>query len=122
MRRACFRSRRADQGALTTTDSSDVQECRSLFPADIPRLCAPAASDRLAPKRNATRPAARQRRRRDAENVYGGEVSFRSLPLASNHSITSSARASSDGGTSRPSAFAVLRLITSSNRLGRSIG
>ena len=30
------------------------------------------------------------------------------------HSITSSARASSDGGMSRPSAFAVLRLITNS--------
>ena len=32
--------------------------------------------------------------------------------LAPLHSITSSARASSDGGTSRPSAFAVLRLVT----------
>ncbi len=31
------------------------------------------------------------------------------------HSITSSATASSVGGTSRPSAFAVLRLMTSSN-------
>ena len=30
------------------------------------------------------------------------------------YSITSSARESSDGGTVRPSAFAVLRLITSS--------
>src|SRR5262249_39375937 len=38
------------------------------------------------------------------------------------HSITSSARASRLGGTSKPSALAVLRLITSSNRLGRSIG
>ena len=35
--------------------------------------------------------------------------------LAPPHSITSSARASSVGGTSRPSALAVLRLITSSN-------
>jgi hypothetical protein len=34
------------------------------------------------------------------------------------HSITSSARASSVGGTSSPSAFAVLRLITSSNLVG----
>src|SRR5262245_25683633 len=33
---------------------------------------------------------------------------------ASDHSITSSARASSVGGTSRPSALAVLRLIASS--------
>jgi hypothetical protein len=35
------------------------------------------------------------------------------------HSITSSARASSVGGTSRPSAFAVLRLMTNSNFVGR---
>src|SRR5262249_35069530 len=42
------------------------------------------------------------------------------------HSITSSARASRVGGTSRPSARAVMRLITSSNLLacttGRSAG
>ena len=40
--------------------------------------------------------------------------------LAPPHSITSSARASSVGGTSRPSALAVLRLITSSI-LGRRL-
>src|SRR4029078_5372413 len=34
------------------------------------------------------------------------------------HSITSSSRASNDGGTSSPSALAVLRLITSSNLTG----
>src|SRR5262249_20683666 len=38
------------------------------------------------------------------------------------HSITSSAMASSEGGTSRPSAFAVLRLMTSSNLVGCSTG
>ena len=38
--------------------------------------------------------------------------------VAAPHSITSSARASSIGGTSRPSAFAVLRLITSSYLVG----
>src|SRR5438132_6333333 len=38
------------------------------------------------------------------------------------HWITSSARSSSDCGTARPSAFAVLRLITSSNLVGCSIG
>src|SRR5262245_9017949 len=38
------------------------------------------------------------------------------------YSITSSARASSEGGTVRPSAFAVLRLTTSSNLVGCSIG
>src|SRR5262245_53382694 len=49
--------------------------------------------DRLAPTRSSTTPAARQRRRPDAEIVCGGEVSFLNLP--SHHSITSSARASS---------------------------
>jgi hypothetical protein len=34
------------------------------------------------------------------------------------HSITSSARASSDGGTSRPSALAVLRLMARSIFVG----
>src|SRR5262249_27796453 len=38
--------------------------------------------------------------------------------VAPPHSITSSARASSVGGTSKRSAFAVLRLITSSNLVG----
>src|SRR5262249_55048295 len=38
------------------------------------------------------------------------------------HSITSSARASSMGGTSRPSAFAVVRLMTRSNLVGCSTG
>ena len=38
------------------------------------------------------------------------------------HSITSSARASTDGGTVRPSALAVLRLMTSSNRVACSMG
>src|SRR5262245_46450506 len=36
--------------------------------------------------------------------------------------ITSSARSSNDGGITRPSAFAVLRLITSSNFVGCSTG
>ena len=38
------------------------------------------------------------------------------------HSITSSARASSVGGTARPSALAVLRLTTSSNFVGCTTG
>src|ERR1700694_1963801 len=42
--------------------------------------------------------------------------------LAPLHSITSSARLSSFGGISRPSALAVLRLITSSNLGGGSPG
>src|SRR5262249_14741229 len=38
------------------------------------------------------------------------------------HSITSSAMASTPGGIVRPSAFAVLRLITSSNLVGCTTG
>src|SRR5262249_49610942 len=44
------------------------------------------------------------------------------LSVAALHSITSSARASSDGGTSTPSALAVLRLITSSYLIGAWTG
>src|SRR4051794_32881496 len=44
--------------------------------------------------------------------------SFIAGPPSPIHSITSSARASSCGGTSRPSVFAVLRLITSSYLVG----
>src|SRR5262245_35066236 len=42
--------------------------------------------------------------------------------LAPRHSITSSARASSVGGKSRPSALAVFRLITSSYLVGACTG
>jgi hypothetical protein len=38
------------------------------------------------------------------------------------HSMTSLTRASSECGTSRPSAFAVLRLITNSNLVGAYTG
>ena len=59
----------------------------------------------------------RPRRRRAAEQRD---------ELAPLHSITSSARASSEGGTSRPSALAVLRLMNSSTFVdcwtGRSAG
>src|SRR5262249_34511955 len=42
--------------------------------------------------------------------------------LAPPHSITSSARADKVGGTSRPSTFAVLRLMTNSNLVGCTTG
>ena len=41
---------------------------------------------------------------------------------AVHYSMTRSARSSSDGGIARPSAFAVFRLITSSNLVGCSMG
>ena len=43
-------------------------------------------------------------------------------PSTTAYSITSSARASSNAGTLRPSAFAVLKLITSSNFVGCCTG
>src|SRR5260221_2077259 len=49
---------------------------------------------------------------------HGGHASEQRDELAPVHSITSSARASSVSGTVRPSAFAVLRLMTSSNLVG----
>src|SRR5262245_36256996 len=59
----------------------------------------------------------RPRRRRAAEER--DEVAALHLR---GHSMTSSARASSCGGTSMPSAFAVLRLITSSYLVGACTG
>ena len=58
---------------------------------------------------------ARHKRPRDRRADQRDEV-------APFHSITSSARARSIGGISRPSAFAVLRLRTSSRLVGNSIG
>ena len=88
--------------------------------------CAPAATDRLAPKRRATRPAARQRPRPDAEIVFGGEVSSRTSLSRSLYSITSSARPISGSGMVRPSALAVFRLMINSTLVacwtGRSAG
>src|SRR5262249_24998843 len=51
-----------------------------------------------------------------------GRASEQRDELAPVHSITSSARASNIGGTSSPSAFAVLRLITSSYLVGSCTG
>ena len=48
---------------------------------------------------------------------YGPKADMTTL-----YSITSLARASSEGGTVMPSTFAVLRLMTSSSLVGNSIG
>ena len=50
------------------------------------------------------------------------DVAVGSRPVVSRCRITSSSRASSVGGTSRPSALAVLRLITSSYLVGACTG
>src|SRR6516162_4423282 len=56
------------------------------------------------------------------ERPHSGPAAEQRYELAPPHSITSSAMASSCSGTSRPSAFAVLRLITSSNLVGCHTG
>ena len=53
-----------------------------------------------------------------AASGHGRRAAEQRDELAPPHSITSSARASSDGGTIRPSILAVLRLITNSNLVG----
>src|SRR3954465_4403462 len=52
----------------------------------------------------------------------GGEAKPTDEEGPAPHSMTSSARASSKGGTSSPSALAVFRLITNSNLVGCSTG
>src|SRR5262249_13350255 len=63
-----------------------------------------------------------KRRERPSNRRDGRRTAEQLDELAASHSITSSARASNVAGTSRPSAFAVLRLMISSNFVGRCTG
>ena len=74
-----------------------------------------AVKDIQSPASRAAR-ARRERPRRHRTAEHRDELA----PL--HHSITSSARASNEGGTSRPRALAVFRLRTSSNLVGRITG
>src|SRR5438105_1035734 len=56
------------------------------------------------------------------ERAGDGRAANKCDELAPSHSITSSARASTVAGTSRPSALAVLRLITVSYLVGACTG
>src|SRR6267142_6651751 len=67
------------QAVPTTIGPSDVRRYRIRLLRAHRRSGAPAAMDRLVPSRSATRPAALQRLLRDAEIVFGGEISWRSL-------------------------------------------
>src|SRR5262249_50445119 len=64
----------------------------------------------------------RTRRERPRRRRAASERDELAALNARTHSITSSARASTVGGISRPSAFAVLRLITNSNLVGSWTG
>ena len=109
---------------------------RTLRPSVQPNSCSPCrnAATRACPSGSS---AASAHEHADAPHPLGLLRARRERPrrrraaeqrdeLAPPHSITSSARASSVGGTSRPSALAVLRLMTSSNLVacttGRSAG
>ena len=82
--------------------------------------------------RGSTRPATCQNRRLKLSTIKGAlhksatscreQMQQPCLGKRQSYSITSSARASKVGGTSRPSAFAVLRLITSSYLVGACTG
>src|SRR5262245_55742470 len=111
----------AGRDALTTTDRKAALRRQTIHPLESRQRFAPAAMDRLGPLPHARRLATRPRPLPDAEK-FGGEVSFRSLPLWSVYSITSSARASSVDGTSRPMVLAVFVLITSSYLVGACTG
>ena len=83
-----------------------------------------------------TSPAIKPAKKRTSGSLFEDTIGQVSMPqrgraadyrdeVSPPHSITSSARASTDGGTVRPSALAVLRLITSlvlGRRLHRQVG
>ena len=141
---ACFAARTTGvpevtmTSTLSRTNSAAISAQRSLRPRPSDtrsRRCGP---------RSSRAPAAAARRRRSTGSVAEAELAPRKPDgrqlrrllrarrerprgrraaeqrdeLAPPHSITSSARASSVGGTSRPSALAVLRLMSSSNLVG----
>ena len=74
-----------------------------------------------------TPPPYGERGERDLPSLHPSPCMFLPIPTpqaarACAHSITSSARSSSDCGIVRPSVFAVFRLMLSCNFVGRSIG
>ena len=90
------------------TNSSAVKSAYSKSPTTAPSARSSHAPVRM---RSLTWPSAQRR-----------PILFRHRSSAPLHSITSSASASNDAGTSRPSDFAVLLLITSSNLVDCSTG
>ena len=95
-----------DRGAFTVHEHrKQIAALVGLAPYDFQEIRSPASPAAARSPRAATRRAAEQRDE-----------------LAPSHSITSSASASSYRGLSRPSAFAVLKLITSSYLVGACTG
>src|SRR5262245_54777816 len=105
------------------------REVASLDPAQLPqavferdhaRLCLRVAGDKT--HQHADPPHLVRLRGYGQRPCGCGAADERDELAPSHHSITSSARASSVGGISRLSAFAVLRLITSSYLVGACTG
>src|SRR6516225_580496 len=90
-----------------------TDSCRG---TDIPRSSARGALDRFARPRCAIESAAAAAAR--CRNRLRRGSFILNLPLASHHSITSSAMASSGGGASRPNAFGTIRFTTRSSLVG----
>src|SRR5215208_4692415 len=98
----------ASDHATLATKRTLLLTWAGLAPAGSHQLCLAHLFDHLVDKRN------NGRRNGHARALW--RYSLRSAsPFVSSHSITSSARARSVGGISRPSALAVLTLMTISN-------
>src|SRR6516162_5875399 len=76
----------------------------------------------LVPVRDKSHPPNLARLCACCERQHNGGAAGKRDELAPPHSITSSARTTNDGGIERPSALAVLRLMTRSNLVGCSTG
>src|SRR5215510_13407832 len=128
-----FRGVHAQPGEIAGSPANVDLEIAALVPTQVfqalperadPGVRIPVALGEIVQHRNATDTLAllRARRARPKERRRGRRAAESQDELAAPHSITSSARASNMGGTSRPSAFAVLRLMISSNLVGCSTG
>src|SRR5262245_43042244 len=98
-----------------------------ISPFEIPevaeRLAKRAERFRAGAKKEADAPHALRLLRAHHQRPYNGRAAEKRDERATrDHSITSSARASSVRGTVRPSALAIRRLITSSNLVGAWTG
>ena len=98
---------------LPSTNPASFRPCRNA----LTRYAKPAAGVLLRNSDHRHRRLLRARRQRPSRRAAEQRDE-----RAASHSITSSARASRVGGISRPSALAVLRLITSSYLVGACTG
>ena len=103
--------------------SKTTQNLEVRFGSISRTLCAAETMSALPPKADICS-ATKDVRFTPKADMCGAQRHVRFVPIADIdvYSITSSARASTDGGIVRPCAFAVLRLITSSYLVGACTG